>query len=67
MKKIDVKENTFFLIVLALALILWALLAASTDMVFLMFFLTYIVIHIFVKLCLRYVVEIKYDNGASTD
>jgi hypothetical protein len=68
MKKIEVKHNTFYVIALSLALMFWASLVFFTDASFLlMFFPAYILTHILIKLCIRYVVDIKYDNGMSTD
>jgi hypothetical protein len=67
MKKIEVSHNTFYVIALSLALMFWASLVFYTDTSFLlMFFPAYILTHILIKLCIRYVVDIKYDNGTST-
>jgi hypothetical protein len=68
MKRIEVRRNTFYVIALSLALMFWASLVFYTDTSFLlMFFPAYILTHILINLCIRYVVDIKYDNGTSTD
>src|ERR1700726_2826799 len=59
MKKIEVKQNTFYMIAFFLALMFWAPLVFCNDSSFLlMFFPAYIISHILIKLCIRYLVEI---------
>jgi hypothetical protein len=67
MNKTEVNYNTFYVIGVCLAFLSWALLSAYTETPVLMFFLVFIFSYVLVKLCVRFVFEIKYQSGESTE
>ena len=67
MKKIEIDYNIFYVIAVSLSLLSWGMLSAYTEMPIMMFFLVFILSYVLVRLCARFVFEIKYGNRESTE
>jgi hypothetical protein len=67
MKKIGVDYNTFYVIAVCLSILSWGMLSVYTEMPMVIFFLVFILSYVLVRLCARFVFEIKYESRESTE
>jgi hypothetical protein len=67
MKKIEVYYNTFYFIAVCLSILSWAMLSVYTERPVVIFFLVFILSYVLVRLCARFVFEIKYQGRESTE
>jgi hypothetical protein len=67
MKKIGIDYNTFYVIAVCLSILSWGMLSAYTEMPVVTFFLVFILSYVLVRLCARFVFEIKYESRESTE
>jgi hypothetical protein len=65
MRKVEVYYNTFYVIAVSLSILSWGILSVYTERPVVMFFVVFILSYVLVRLCARFVFEIKYRGRES--